>query len=193
MQPVSGFILAGGESSRMGRDKATLPWRGGTLISRAVSQLRALTPHVFIVGNRPDLAVHAPVVYDNPAPGPLGAIVTALAASPTQHALELAVDTPLVTIDWLSHLITAAAASSAVAVVTHVEDRPQPLCAVYSRALLPKLKAELADGERRATEGVLAAAGTSFAQLHTNAAQAKTLRGVNTLQELLALENPTIA
>ena len=62
----AGVILAAGESSRMGRDKALLPWRDGTFLSSAIRALQPVTDLVIVVVGRNEAAV-APVIYANAA------------------------------------------------------------------------------------------------------------------------------
>ncbi|HUY80544.1 MAG TPA: molybdenum cofactor guanylyltransferase [Acidobacteriaceae bacterium] len=142
---MNAFVLAGGASSRMGRDKALLPLNGRPLIEHALDKLLALGFTPRIVGSRPDLASFAPVVPDNfPGSGPLGGIEAALAASNTQQNLFLAVDLPLLPVSFLRWLIDRAALTNALATIPLLQWRPQPLCAVYSRALLPHIRSALA-------------------------------------------------
>src|SRR6185437_8626930 len=79
---VNGYVLAGGKSSRMGRDKAMLELAGKPLVQRAVEKLRRVCAEVFVVGNRPELEAYAPVVQDlHEECGPLGGIEAALLRS----------------------------------------------------------------------------------------------------------------
>ena len=76
---VTGFILAGGKSTRMGTDKAFIEFEGHTLLERALSLARSVTPDVRIVGAREKFAPFAPVVEDIfRERGPLGGIHAAL-------------------------------------------------------------------------------------------------------------------
>src|SRR5450631_3928259 len=103
---TEGFVLAGGRSRRMGRDKALLEWCGIPLIERAVRSLRSVTSTVRIVGDREDLARFAPVVADTfPASGPLGGIHAALAASSRDWNLFLPVDLPLLPAGFLEWML----------------------------------------------------------------------------------------
>ncbi len=62
----AGLILAAGASSRMGSDKALLPWRNGTFLSAAINTLQAATELVIVIAGRNQQAI-APVVYANGA------------------------------------------------------------------------------------------------------------------------------
>src|ERR1700740_2341073 len=98
MPHCSGFVLAGGRSSRMGTDKAFLELDGRSLLVRSLELLRALTPEVCIVGPAEKFSAYGPVIEDVYARrGPLAGIQAALTASTTELNLILAVDLPLVT------------------------------------------------------------------------------------------------
>lgn len=156
---IGAFVLAGGASSRMGRDKALLPLNGRPLIEHALHKLRALGLSPRIVGSRPDLASFAPVIPDSVAhAGPLGGIQAALAASDTEMNLFLAVDLPLLPVSFLRWILDRAATTQALATVPLLQGRPQPLCAVYSRALLPHIHRSLTAGNARVMHAVTSAA-----------------------------------
>jgi molybdenum cofactor guanylyltransferase len=149
---VEGWVLAGGASSRMGRDKALLELGGQSLIALALEKLRALGTDLKkgprIAGSRTDLAAYAPAVADNfPGCGPLGGIEAALAASESELNLFLPVDLPLLPVEFLRWMAARAEESAAAATFPLLAGRPQPLCAVYSRRLLPGLSAALAAGD----------------------------------------------
>src|SRR6185437_16163172 len=101
---ISGFILAGGKSSRFGQDKVFLPWNRGTLLDHATDRLSQVCAAVQICSSR-ELRSQAtdnktlPAIPDAlPNAGPLAGIVSALENSPTEWNFFLAVDLPLVPI-----------------------------------------------------------------------------------------------
>jgi molybdopterin-guanine dinucleotide biosynthesis protein A len=132
---VTGFVLAGGKSTRMGRDKAFVEFNGVTLLARALEVTRSITSDVRIVGAREKFAAFAPVVEDVFRDrGPLGGIHAALQASSTELNLMLAVDMPFVSVAFLQYLVNEARSAADAAVVVPCSDsRFQPLCAVYRR------------------------------------------------------------
>jgi molybdenum cofactor guanylyltransferase len=153
---VAGIVLAGGRSQRMGRDKASLPWHGSTLVRRAAGLLaRCAEPPVIVVcapgQELPRLPDWVQVLRDpEPGLGPLAGLAAGLAAASARAPLAAvcAVDAPLAHPAVLMALIDAL--GEAPAVLPHSEGRPQPLLAVY-RSELGQLAAELlASGERRA-------------------------------------------
>jgi molybdenum cofactor guanylyltransferase len=147
---VNAFVLAGGQSTRMGRDKALLQFRGGPLIEHALVNLRALGFSPRIAGTRPDLGAYAPIIPDNyPGSGPLAGIEAALSASDTDLSLFLPIDLPLLPLEFLRWMIARAFETSALATIPSLQGHPQPLCAVYHHRLLPYVQSALAAGDRK--------------------------------------------
>ena len=100
--PVHGFVLAGGKSSRMGVDKATLEFCGRPMVEIAVEKLRGFCAEVGICGNREDLSAFAPVVLEKRVDaGPAAGIEAGLKAARHEWALFVPVDVPLVPVELL--------------------------------------------------------------------------------------------
>jgi molybdenum cofactor guanylyltransferase len=135
---VSGFVLAGGKSTRMGQDKARLELNGRTLLEHGLAALRAVCRDVAILG-RYDLYGQLAPVYEDifPGCGPLGGIHAALSNSLTEYNLIIAVDTPFLVPGFLSYLAERAVATGAVVTTPEIAGYTQPLCTVYSLAFLP--------------------------------------------------------
>lgn len=92
---VTGYVLAGGRSRRMGQDKALLALAGRPLIEQAVRKLRRVVGDVRILSNRHELAEYGPLVPDlREGCGPLGGIEAALGDARSQWILVLPVDMP---------------------------------------------------------------------------------------------------
>lgn len=152
-------MLAGGQSSRMGRDKALLELGGRTLIERSVERLRSLGMEPRICGSGPEFARFAPLIPDNfPGCGPLAGIEAALAASDATLNLFLAVDLPLLPAEFLSWMLQRAENSGAAATVPVFAGRLQPLCAVYSRRMAGILRQWLMRGDYKVMRAIEAAA-----------------------------------
>ncbi|MCX6627547.1 MAG: molybdenum cofactor guanylyltransferase [Candidatus Solibacter sp.] len=144
----SGYVLAGGRSSRMGRDKARLPFRGGDLAGAVAAAVASAAGNVTLVGHL-DLAA-IPDRY--PGEGPLGGILTALHHTSTDWNLIVACDMPQVSATFLGELLARAMRSSAdVLLPCGPDGLPQPLCAVYHRRALAALEDPFARGVRKVT------------------------------------------
>lgn len=140
-QQIAGFILAGGQSRRMGTDKAQLAWGAGTFLSRAIEVLRPMGSSVVVVGGSPAAGLDVPVLADQFASrGPLAGIHAALSHSKTDWNIILAVDMPLVTTALLTFIAEQCRDSSAKAIVPETAGRLQPLCAAYHRRLVPRIE-----------------------------------------------------
>jgi molybdopterin-guanine dinucleotide biosynthesis protein A len=136
---LSAALLAGGESRRMGRDKATLEWRGRPLWQWQMEKLRALSPDNIFLSARTDVSWRpgdAELIVDlAPSRGPLSGLAAALEAMETNHLLALAIDMPFVTTEHLQHLRDLAVNGKGV--VPIIEGKAEPLCAVYPKEARP--------------------------------------------------------
>lgn len=168
----AGFVVAGGHSRRMGRDKALLPWDGGTLLEHAVTRLRTQCASVSVLCGATLRYVETglPLVLDAlPDGGPLAALAAGLARlGPGQVGVFLAVDLPAVPSALLVRLLAHAAGHAAV--VPRGPRGFEPLCALYRSTCLPAVQRRLEQGERRMTcfwsdVDVLTLEATAFADL----------------------------
>jgi molybdopterin-guanine dinucleotide biosynthesis protein A len=153
---VEGFILAGGESSRMGRDKALLELDGEPLIVRAARLLELIVGAPTVVGYREEfgtLGLRA-IADDAPGGGPLGGISTALRAARAPWSLIIACDLPYLTQAWLEFLASRAMASKAQVVMPMNERGAEPLCAVYNKRAEVVIREALARGTRKITDAL---------------------------------------
>ncbi|MGB9890556.1 MAG: molybdenum cofactor guanylyltransferase [Anaerolineae bacterium] len=145
---ASGAVLVGGESRRMGADKALLSFRGRRMIEWVVEALSGVVDEVLLVGRGADrLAwLGLPTMEDRlPGGGPLAGIYTALAAARYSHCLIVACDMPFLDPALLAYLLAQAPGWDAV--VPQVQDHLEPLHAVYARSCLPVIRDMLAAGE----------------------------------------------
>ncbi len=161
---VSGYVLAGGKSSRMGRDKALLELGGRPLVALAVEKLRAVCAEVRILSSRPELAEFAPLVPDvHPGCGPLGGIEAALLDATCAWRLFLPVDMPFVRAEFLEEWRRQVllVKSGRVALFT-VGERPQPTLCLLHREVTPFVQQAVERGEFKLYP-VLAGAARSLA------------------------------
>jgi molybdopterin-guanine dinucleotide biosynthesis protein A len=153
----AGFVLAGGASSRMGRDKALLPARGATLLEQVAREVLAATGSVTVIapsGRYSGLGLH--VIPDlTPGQGPLGGIHTALSVTDATWNLIVACDMPDITAPFLEELLAQAEASGADCLIPRdAAGRQEPLCAVYHRRCLAAIAAAIGAGIRKVTDGL---------------------------------------
>ncbi len=142
---VSIAVLAGGQSQRMGRDKAFLEIGGRRVIERVLDAVRPLTDDLFISTNSPeqyqefDLRMVADIYPDKAA---LGGIYSAIHAAHHASVLIVACDMPFLNVKLLQHLIDLAPLAD---VVVPMIDPPQPetLHAVYGKTCLPAIEPRL--------------------------------------------------
>jgi molybdopterin-guanine dinucleotide biosynthesis protein A len=150
MELIEGFVLVGGRSTRMGRDKSALLLGGRALVDRAVLALRGVSDNIRLVGGTADEVAGWGRVADVYRDwGALGGLHAALAASTTPWAAVLACDLPFVTPELLTRLADLRGEFDAVAPV-QADGITQPLCALYNVAICRAQATELIEsGERR--------------------------------------------
>jgi len=160
---VAAYILAGGASSRMGRDKALLEFSGVPLIVRTFRLIEPFVAGVTIVGSPPRYAhLGLPAISDHSvadqAPktsgGPLTGIATALAQTDKPWNLILACDLPYLTAAWVEWLLTRASPSQGQVVIPRTEHGLEPLAAVYRRECSRPMADALARGVRKVTDAI---------------------------------------
>jgi molybdenum cofactor guanylyltransferase len=157
---LTGLILAGGRSLRMGRDKASLEFDGEALVARVARRLAACCDQVLIASGDGErlgwVGLGLPQVPDAvPDRGPLGGIVAGLEAASNELVAVVAVDMPFANADLFRLL--AADRTDEDAVVPVGVGGPEPLHAVYARTAIVPLSACLDAGVlsvRRALEGL---------------------------------------
>lgn len=157
------LLLAGGESRRMGREKATLEFRGQPLWQRQLQLLQALGPKTILISARTvpgwvpdDVEV---LLDDQPSRGPLSGLAKALSRIETTHLVVLAVDMPFMTASEFRRLLELV--TEGCGVVPIVGDRAEPLAAIYPAEAIADFRCALSgsDFSLQSIVGELAAAG----------------------------------
>ncbi len=153
---VEGFLLAGGDSSRMGRDKCLLELGGVPILLRIVRLVEPQVARVTVVGPVDRYAQFGCRVIpdEREGLGPLGGIYTALRNSAGEWNLVLACDLPYLSLEWLDYLLRRADASSADALLPQTVRGPEPLCAMYRTRCGLAIKAALDRGVRKVSDGL---------------------------------------
>ncbi len=148
--PLTVAILAGGQSARMGTDKAFVRVLGRPLIEDLLAQLGGLGAETLIITNRPDDYAYlgVPLFGDLlPGKGALGGLYSAVACATQPHVLCVACDMPFVVPPLLDHLISLMPEGDAI--VPRLAGEAEPFRAIYSRACLPAMRAALEAGKMR--------------------------------------------
>jgi molybdopterin-guanine dinucleotide biosynthesis protein A len=154
---VSGFVLAGGKSSRFPPNKALASFRGSPLLVNALRILSSITPSLFILGPPASFASSGvPIIPDlGESCGPITGLYTAIKRSASSVNLILACDMPLLTPDFFRELLKRVPPAEA-AVFRHADGKVEPLAGVYGKACLPKIESFLLAGGRKVAELLLA-------------------------------------
>ena len=143
--PIPCVIFAGGKSSRMGQDKALLPFRGKPLVRYQYERLLPLFRDVAISTKSDKFDFQAPLILDSSdvfAPTP--AFIDIFERF--DRFFALAVDTPFVDEEVIARLYDAAEAHPTKDAVVAKTDFPHPLVAIYRKSILPHLKKALEEG-----------------------------------------------
>jgi len=147
---LTGIVLAGGQSQRMGRNKALMELHGQPLIGRVLERLARLCDELIISANEVEVYAGLPAQV---APdvlvgrGPLSGIHTGLAAMRNQRAIVVACDMPFLNLSLLRYLATAAPDCDVV--VPRIGNDYEPLHAVYSAVCVKAIERLVATGPRR--------------------------------------------
>ncbi|MBP7415653.1 MAG: molybdenum cofactor guanylyltransferase [Pyrinomonadaceae bacterium] len=158
---IDGFVLAGGQSRRMGQSKPTLLLGGKTLLDRAAAEMSRIADPVYAVGNLTTDITSLPIIEDElvgaNARGAIIGLYTALFHAKTKWAAILACDLPFVNGDLLNRMLTVAKQFadspdiSADAVIPEQPDgRIQPLCGLFRPGIcLPEVRKMITEGNWR--------------------------------------------
>lgn len=138
---IIGVILAGGKSTRMGRDKGLLLWKGRTLIESIQTELESACREVLLISDYPEHKSLGISVYEDvvKGKGPAGGILTALEKSNSDYCLIVACDMPFLNRNLFEFLINNI--DKEYDVITPVfNDVLQPLCSIYSKSCSKVIK-----------------------------------------------------
>lgn len=189
---ISIGILSGGESSRMGRDKALVRIGNERFIDRLTAEL-GRSRELIISAARPGIYEETGyrVVYDEHAKiGPIEGIRRVLTEAQTEYVFVCAVDMPFVTEELVSYL-AGYISSDHDCIVIADEDHIQPLCAIYSKRVLPVIEELIAGGRYRLRE-IFKRVRTKYVSLEYSCFDKKVVRNINTRQELAEISRPCV-
>jgi molybdopterin-guanine dinucleotide biosynthesis protein A len=147
---ITGIILSGGKSSRMGTDKGFIKLKGKTFIEHSIEALKPLVSETIIISNNKahdafNLKRYEDIIEDA---GPLAGVYTGLKHSKTDYNLVLSCDIPLINTNVLTLLIEAIDDTSEVIQIEN-NHKTSPLIAVYKSSCASKFYKLLVEGERR--------------------------------------------
>ena len=150
---ITGIVLAGGKSSRMGSDKSKLMIRGKTLIEYSIDALKPLCETIIISSNKDIYAYTGCEVWPDERPdgSPMIGIYSCLKRSPTEYNIILSCDMPLINTFLLEYLLENAMESD-ITVPIHGDHLIEPLCGLYKKACIPVLKNFIDKGNFRLNE-----------------------------------------
>jgi molybdenum cofactor guanylyltransferase len=162
---ADGFILAGGRSSRMGRDKALINLAGRPLIQHALDILRSASLSPQIAGAMSDLSAFAPTLPDDAQTcgsrtsfGPLAGICSALASGTARYSVFLPIDLPLLPASLIYYLLHRAVVSDSAITISSVAGFIQTFPVIIDRTTLPVLHSSLSSSDRNCLRAFRAAA-----------------------------------
>ena len=187
---LSAVLLAGGESRRMGEDKATLLFQGKQLWQIQLDLLRKLEPAEILVSARTNPAwrpADVQFVPDAfPSRGPLSGLVASLDRINTSHLLALAIDMPFMTDKYLTFLCSQIEPRRGV--IAKIDERFEPLAAIYPREALANLQSALSgeDFSLQTLTGPLVAVG-KLRVTNVTSQERKLFLNVNASSDLLGL------
>ncbi len=140
IENCTAVIMAGGDSRRMGQDKANLVLGERTLLQSVVDTLQPIFAEVIVSVRQPRSEIDLPQVCDDPAySGPLAGLAAALERAITPWIFVVACDMPFVSPAVIEYLALQRAEYQAVVPV--VGGHPQPLAAFYARECLEEVRA----------------------------------------------------
>ncbi|MDQ6978806.1 MAG: molybdenum cofactor guanylyltransferase [Mariprofundaceae bacterium] len=150
IEHCTAVILAGGESRRMGCDKAQLRLGEASLLDHALHHVRPVFPHIAVSVRQPRDDVDGVQWCDQGAGrGPMMGIAAALSQMTTPWLFVLACDMPLVSSALIRQLAEQVQQDDAVdVIVPRIHGHVQPLCGFYSVRCLPAMEARIAAGQR---------------------------------------------
>jgi molybdenum cofactor guanylyltransferase len=158
---IAGYVLAGGGSTRFGKDKALVEAGGKPMLVRMCELLRTAAIEVTVIADPEKYTGFGlrSVADRWPGAGPLGGIITALEDAGARKVspewnLIVSCDMPFLTREWLAYLAGRALKSSSQVVLPESAHGPEPLCACYRTDAGPALRAAFERGVRKITEAL---------------------------------------
>lgn len=192
MTALSVGVLAGGKSTRMGQDKALLQIESRRFIERICEELGGFSQVLISAaekGKYEDLGRE--VVYDEHLGiGPLEGIYQVLSTAKEEYVFICAADMPFLKKELVAYMAEFISSDYDCYCLTD-EEHIHPLCAIYSKAMLPVIREAIEKGNYRLL-GVLRAVRTKFIKLETSCFDKKLVRNINTRQDYVRMSLPLV-
>lgn len=183
---ITGIILAGGKSSRMGTDKGFVVFKNKAFVQHIIEALQPLVDEIIIVSNNLDYDVFGfkriNDLIENA--GPVAGVYTGLQYSKTENNLVISCDVPLINSETLSLLIDAIEDKKDV-VQLESNGKSMPLIAMYKKQCKGVLYSLLQDGERRLR---IALTNLKVKTIVLNKNQERFTSNINTIKNLNEIE-----
>ena len=184
-------ILAGGDSRRMGQDKAALPLHGKPLLQHVTDAVAQVFPRVIVSVRQPRAGLNLPQVCDAlPGGGPLAGLAAALERIETPWLFAVGCDMPFVSPEVIAALALQRAGHQAV--VPMVQGHPQPLAAFYARECLDAIRDIQAGGGKHSLRALLERLDVCYvdeAQLREHDPQLRSFFDLDTPADVAAVSN----
>jgi molybdopterin-guanine dinucleotide biosynthesis protein A len=184
---ITGIVLAGGKSTRMGTDKAFLELKGKPFIAHILETVQRCTEGVFIVSTNQKLDELGVTRFPDSVPGlgPVGGIYTGLLHSKTEFNLVVACDTPFLNQDTI-HCLIEGIDEEHDAFIVQCEGIQMPLIGIYRKSSLPFFTQAI-DEKRLGLQKLLAKLQTKIIELPKS--HSKFVMNINTPSDLKAIED----
>ena len=182
---ITGIVLAGGKSSRMGCDKGFLNFNNKPMVQYSIDALNPLVTKIIIVSNNTnyDTLGHKRITDSFTDAGPVAGIYSGLQASTTEYNLVLSCDIPLITTKVLQKLVNAHdGVSEVIQAVSH--GKAMPLVALYKTTIKDTLHGLLLENEKRLH---VAVASCRFKNVILNVTDENSTTNINTMVEFKTL------
>ncbi len=140
---LTGIVIAGGKSKRMGKDKLSMQFNGQSLIQQAVNLLEKYSVKTFVSANKSQINSNYAIINDDFADiGPIAGIYAGLKQAKTQKILIIPVDMPLLNEELISYLINEMDSEASINVFKS-SNNTQMLIGIYDKMLMPIIENQI--------------------------------------------------
>lgn len=152
MESLSGAIIAGGRSLRMGVDKATIVLNQNTFLEKSIALLSPFSKHLFLSSNTNYGNIDIPIIkdiYENI--GPISGLYSILKEISTDKVFVIPVDTPLLTKDVIQYVLNKQDKTKQIS-VCETDDGVQMLIGIYDKSILPIIENQIKENDYKLTK-----------------------------------------